>query len=109
MTKLYFFLYILLLIIIIIIYNSITIVDCFTNNLATSSDIYIVYFIYINPSRNWKIILTEQMKDLNESNILKNNKLFVVISCDNESLVIEAKNLINLILNKFIHNIDFII
>ena len=98
-----------MIIIIIIIYNSITIIDCFTNNLTIYSDIYIVYFIYINPSRNWKLILTEQMKDLNESNILKNNKLFVVISCDNESLVIEAKYLINLILNKFIHNIDFTI
>jgi hypothetical protein len=79
----------------------------FTNQEVDRSNIYIVYFIYINPDRNWKLILEGQMNDINKTNILENNKLFVVISSNDENNTNEAKKIINTILINYIHNIDF--
>jgi hypothetical protein len=72
-----------------------------------SSQIYIVYFIYINPDRNWKLILENQMKDLKEVNILEDNKLFVVISSSDDNNTFEAINIINTIFLGYNHNIEF--
>jgi hypothetical protein len=74
-----------------------------------NSDINIVYFIYINPNRNWKLILEGQMNDLKNTNILENNKLFVVISCDDDDNIHLAKNIVNTILVDYNDNINFTI
>ncbi len=71
------------------------------------SNVYIVYFIYINPDRNWKLILEGQMNDIKDTNILENNKLFIVISSNNENNINEAKNIVNTIFKGFNHNIEF--
>lgn len=71
------------------------------------SEIYIVYFIYIDKNKNWKSILEGQMNDIKKINILKNNKLFVVISCDDSNLTENAKDIVNDILAENINNISF--
>ena len=95
----------------ILIYSSFNHIELYDNSklLNNNSDIYIVYFIYINPNRNWKLILEGQMSDLNKSNILQNNKLFVVISCDDIDNINIAKNIINSILIDYNNNIEFTI
>ena len=72
-----------------------------------SSEVYIVYFIYINPDKNWQVILEGQMNDLKDIKILQNNKLFVVISSSDENNTNEAKNIVNSILIDYNHNIEF--
>ena len=47
------------------------------------------------------------MNDIKKTNILKNNKLFVVISCDNLNNTENAKNIINDIFAENINNISF--
>jgi len=81
-------------------------VEYFSSNI---SNVYIVYFIYINPDRNWKIILEGQMNDIKATNILETNKLFVVISSNDENNIQNVKNIVNSILIDYNHNIDFTI
>jgi hypothetical protein len=71
------------------------------------SEVYIVYFIYINPHKNWKLILDGQMNDLKDTNILQNNKLFVIISSSDENNTNEAKNIVKSILIDYNHNVEF--
>jgi hypothetical protein len=79
------------------------------NKNLNQSSIYIVYFIYINPERNWKLILEGQMNDIKDTNILETNKLFIVISCNDENNIQEAKNIVNSIFINYNHNIEFTI
>ena len=71
------------------------------------SQIYIVYFIYIDTVKNWREILEGQMNDIKKTNILKNNKLFVVISCNNLNYTENAKDIVNNIFAENINNISF--
>jgi FkbM family methyltransferase len=54
----------------------------------------IVYYIFINPDRNWKIIVEGQMKDLQFTNI-PYNKIYIHICSEQQYLIDECKNLIN--------------
>ena len=47
------------------------------------------------------------MNDLNNTEILQNNKLFVCIDSDNENNSNEAISIVNTILNKYTNNITF--
>jgi len=98
-------LYLIILFIILIIVYTNNYFDTYDN--IDKSDIYIVYFIYINPNRNWKLILEGQMNDLNNTEILQNNKLFVCIDSADENNTNEAKSIVNTILNKYTTNISF--
>ena len=54
----------------------------------------IIYYVFINPTRNWKIIIEGQMKDLQVSNILY-DKLYIHICCEEYLLINECKDCIN--------------
>lgn len=62
-----------------------TIVDGYTlDDVNINKDdeypIIIVYFVYINPDKNWKDILQGQIKDLLATNILSTSKMFIVMT-----------------------------
>jgi len=60
-----------------------------------SHKVNIIYFIWINPKRNWKVIIEGQLFDMKISNIFESSKLYIVISCDNNNIINEVKDLIN--------------
>jgi hypothetical protein len=46
--------------------------------------INIIYYAWINPQRNWRVIIEGQLQDIVDSNIMKtlNSTLYIVICCD---------------------------
>jgi hypothetical protein len=60
-----------------------------------SHKINIIYFIWINPNRNWRVIIDGQLFDMKVSGIFEFSKLYIVISCENNNIINEAINLIN--------------
>jgi hypothetical protein len=48
----------------------------------------IIYYVFINPTRNWKIIIEGQMKDLQVSNI-PYDKIYIHICCEEYLLINE--------------------
>ncbi len=48
--------------------------------------INIIYFLWINKNRNWKVIIEGQLNDIIASNILEKSKLYIIVSCDNDIL-----------------------
>jgi hypothetical protein len=85
-------------------YNSIN------KNSNNTANIYIIYYIYISSQYpRWKIILEGQMNDLKKSNILEDNKLYIVMCCnENENSKI-AINMINSIMGNYKNNINYTI
>jgi hypothetical protein len=57
--------------------------------------INIVYYIWINPKRNWKVIIEGQLSDMKISKIFEAAKLYIVLSCADNKIMNEAKNIIN--------------
>jgi hypothetical protein len=71
-----------------------------------SKNINIIYYIWINPERNWKIIIEGQLNDLKNSNILNNAKLYIIISAStNELLNKVLKFIMSILIN--INNLTF--
>jgi len=74
-----------------------------------SHKINIIYFIWINPNRNWKVIVEGQLFDMKVSNIFESAKLHIVLSCSDNNIINDVKNVINQSLNtidKNKYNID---
>ena len=57
--------------------------------------INIVYYIWINPKRNWKVIIEGQLSDMKISKIFEVSKLYIVLSCADNTIMTETKNIIN--------------
>ena len=64
--------------------------------------INIIYYIWINPNRNWKVIIDGQLDDIKSSGILDCSKLYIIVCNENETILDEASTLINISLQ----NID---
>lgn len=79
--------------------------DQIINTPMINKKINIVYYLYINPLKNWQVILEGQMYDIQQTNILENNKLYIVICSNNQINVNHAINIINNVLNKYINNV----
>ena len=74
----------------------------------SNKNIEIVYFIWINIHRDWKIIVEGQLFDLEISKILENSHLHIVVSCQHHELVDEIKSLIqNNLKNYVVYDIEF--
>jgi hypothetical protein len=56
-------------------------------------NINIVYFAWINEKKNWKNILNGQFKDIVDSGILYDAKIYIIVSCENKLLVESVKSL----------------
>ena len=56
-------------------------------------NINIVYFAWINEKKNWKNILNGQFKDIVDSGILYDAKIYIIVCCENELLVESVKSL----------------
>lgn len=56
--------------------------------------VIIIYYIYINPNRDWKCIINGQLNDLKTVDLL-NNSLFIHICCENNKYILECINLIS--------------
>jgi len=59
-----------------------------------SHEINIVYFTYINPTKNYKLIIQGQLNEVIVSNVGTRSKLFIVISCEFPELIDDLKNAI---------------
>ena len=81
-------------------------VDQVINTPMYQARINIVYYIYINPDKNWQNILKGQLFDLEQTKILEKNKLFVVICCNDSNNINDAISIIQNILNQYIHNVS---
>ena len=55
---------------------------------------YLIYYIFINSSRNWKIIVGGQLNDIIKSGI-NLNKTYIHICCEQRDLIKECKYFIN--------------
>jgi hypothetical protein len=60
-----------------------------------TEEIIIVYYIYINPNKNWKSIIGGQLEDLKNVQLLDYAKVFCVICTPNNELFEECNLLIN--------------
>ena len=49
--------------------------------------INIVYYVWVNPARNWEIIVDGQLSDLIQCGILEISKLYIVACCTDHSLL----------------------
>lgn len=58
-------------------------------------EIVIIYFIWMNNNRNWKVIIEGQLNDMKMSNIFEKSYLNIVISHEDKLLVNEAVEFIN--------------
>ena len=58
------------------------------------NNLVIIYFISVNHIRNWKAIINGQINDLNNTSILKNTHLKIVLSCTNNNLLTDERQLI---------------
>jgi hypothetical protein len=55
----------------------------------------IVYYIYLNPHRNWKVIIEGQLNDLKKSGMLVNNSIYIHICCEHsQEHILECKNVV---------------
>jgi len=72
-------------------------------------NLIIIYFVSINPKRNWKTIISGQLNDLYDLGILNNTHLIIVLTCDNNSnLLLESTQFIcNQLSNK--PNVSYVI
>ena len=68
--------------------------------------INIVYYVWINPNRNYNIIIDGQLNDLIVSGILERSKLFIVICCEHNHLINYINNIVQTKLGS-ISNIEY--
>jgi hypothetical protein len=68
-----------------------------------NQEIIIVYYIYINPQRNWKCIISGQINDLKNIGLLSVSKLYCVICTPSINLFNECKKLINIVNANYYH------
>jgi len=80
--------------------------DQIINSPMYQSRINIVYYIYINPKKNWQNILKGQLFDLQQTTILEKNKLYIVLCCNDSDNIDNAGTIINKVLSKYIHNVN---
>jgi len=59
-----------------------------------TEELSIVYYIYINPDRNWKIIIEGQVNDIKVSKI-EYRSIYIHICCKQPKLIEDCKQLIN--------------
>jgi hypothetical protein len=71
------------------------------------SKINIVYFIWINPNKNYNAIIKGQLTDLKKSGILNISKFFIEISCQYENLNVSINNLIKETIGDSLYEINF--
>jgi FkbM family methyltransferase len=62
----------------------------------------IVYYIYINPNRDWDKIVNGQLTDLNTIGLLKKSKIYIHICSENAKYLEECKELLNTYSSSFI-------
>jgi len=70
-------------------------------------EINIVYYTYINPKANYRIIITEQLRDIINSNIGTCAKLYIVISCDHPHLLDEVNQIVHNAMSN--SNLDYVL
>lgn len=63
--------------------------------------INIIYNIWINNNRNWKIIIEGQLCDIKLSKILDKSKLYIIISSDEDHILSNSVEYINTFLDIF--------
>jgi FkbM family methyltransferase len=68
----------------------------------------VVYYIYINPERNWKIIVEGQIKDLIVSEILNDSRVYIHICCTQQGLINECKYFISKLFKQIIFSESYI-
>jgi hypothetical protein len=68
-----------------------------------NQEIIIVYYIYINPQRNWKCIISGQINDLKNIGLIPFSKLYCVICTPSINLFNECKKLINIVNANYYH------
>ena len=54
--------------------------------------INIIYYIWINTKRNWKVIIHGQFFDIKISKIFENAKLHIVLSCEDNNVLTLSQN-----------------
>jgi hypothetical protein len=54
----------------------------------------IVYYIWINPQRNWEVIIRGQLTDIIESGVLEKSDLHVVLCCPYDDLFQESVDVV---------------
>jgi predicted nucleic-acid-binding Zn-ribbon protein len=59
----------------------------------------IIYFIWINKDRDWKVIIEGQLFDILISKIFDVAKLYIIISCEDNNILNDVINLINISLS----------
>lgn len=69
--------------------------------------INIIYFIWINPHKNFEAIISGQLNDMKNSGILSVSKLHIEISCEYENIYKNIKYFIDNILNEYYYEINF--
>jgi len=69
--------------------------------------INIVYFIWINPKKNFKNIIFGQLNDIKKSGILSESKIYIEICCEYEEYRDDLKKLINNIVEGYNYEIQF--
>ena len=57
--------------------------------------INIIYYIWINANRDWRVIIEGQLFDMKISGILDVSNLYMMITCSDDELINDVKNLIN--------------
>ena len=71
------------------------------------SKINIIYFIWINPNKNYECIILGQLDDIIKSNILNESKLYIEICCEDICIQSNIKKQIDSALNSFNYEINF--
>lgn len=64
-----------------------------------NKSIHLIYYIWINDERNWKIIVEGQLKDIINSGILEDAHLNIVLAAKTDELITESTYFIINILN----------
>jgi len=71
------------------------------------SKINIIYFIWINPKKNYEVIISGQLKDMVKSKILNDSKLYIEISCQYEIMNQKITHFITEIIKGYNYEIKF--
>lgn len=70
-------------------------------------NINIIYFIWINPNKNFEEIISGQLNDMINSGILKYSKLYLEICCEYENIYNNITTMIKNILKDYYYEINF--
>lgn len=70
-------------------------------------NINIIYFIWINPNKNFEVIISGQLNDMINSGILNYSNLYLEICCEYENIYTNIKNMIKDILKNYCYKIVF--